>query len=79
LRKKRHLLYTWGARRAYRLREGRRINTAVAAGTILFVPLIQPQLRADIITEIGGDTRNFTIVHHPKDPESANQLGLAYL
>jgi hypothetical protein len=42
--------------------EGRRIRLAFAVGTI-FVTLIQPQLRADIITQIGGDTRNFTILY----------------
>lgn len=43
--------------------EGHKTKIALAAGTILFVPLIQPQLRADIITQIGGDTRNFSILY----------------
>ena len=41
--------------------EGHKTNIALVVGMILFVPLIQPQLRADIIAQIGGDTRNLTI------------------
>ena len=43
--------------------EAHKSPIALAVGTILFVPLVQLQLRADIITQIGGDTRNFTILY----------------
>ena len=43
--------------------EAHKSHIVLAVGTILFVPLVQLQLRADIITQIGGDTRNFTILN----------------
>ena len=43
--------------------EAHKSHIVLAVGTILFVPLVQLQLRADIITQIGGDTRNFTILY----------------
>ena len=43
--------------------EAHKSPIALAVGTILFVALAQLQLKADIITQIGGDTRNLTILY----------------